>query len=595
MGPNSLEKIYCFAPWTHAFINTRGKRNLCCFRDYSAKAETKADHIPLSEYWNSEEMKTVRLEMLKNRPPKECFPCQKHIFFNDHPRHFFFNNQIITEKTIRENTDANGATTLRPVFFDYRFSNLCQFACRMCDGLSSSRIEKIFADTQTSVENLVRPFLTKQVLPEILAALEANEIDRLYWAGGEPLLASEHWQVMNRAIEIGRAHEIEVIYNTNLALLKTPEGDLLNLIPQFKHTRVLASCDGVGEMGEFIRAGLNWRQFKENLISVRALEKAEVVLTITITLPGLLEIEKLAQFILDHDFSYDVHFASANGAHEIFCPLILPRHLLEPLVMKAVSRLQELNDKRLESLIQNCEKILTHQTLAERVGLQFESEFFLHRKRYLDREKKENNQKQTLGYFFNKHDNDLYRWWATEPPIHIDKKEKTQRLLQLEWERRHLKFTVQRRVAYLYREDHPLLRKWREQKSLIIDFIQINKLNSIPSDCYECLIITNEDISISDITLLKEKLKKGGSLSIIAPVNTWLNRFLNRKDPNVIDEKTRFHHNAQGFSLHLLPAFSYMARQREWPSSIISLIKILEWFIPKRFTSLHGHFFWQKR
>lgn len=595
MRPNNLEKVYCLAPWTHAFINTRGKRNLCCFRDYSADSVTAADHLSLESYWNNIEMKAARLEMLQNRPPKDCFPCQEHIFYNDHPRHFFFNNQKISESLILEKTDADGATSLKPIFFDYRFSNLCQFACRMCDGLSSSRIEKIFADTQVPVENLVRPFLNAQVLPEILKALEAGEIDQLYWAGGEPLLAGEHWQVMKRAIEIGRASEIEVIYNTNLGLLKTADGNLLDLIPHFKHTRILASCDGVEEMGEFVRAGLNWRQFKANLMAARALPETEVVLTITITLPGLLELERLAKFILENDFSYDVHFASANGAHELFCPLILPRERLEPLVKDTVARLKCLNDKRLESLIQNCEKILTHQTLPEKFGTEFENEFFVHRNRYLKREREEKNPNQTLEYFFKKHSLDLYNWWLRELPIEINQSEMAQRRLQEEWEARHQKFTLRRRVAYLYREEHALLRKWRDQRLDGVDFIQMNNLNSIPKDCYETFIITNELISTSEIRYLKEKLKTGGHLSIIAPVDTWLNRFLNRANPGEYESKIYLHHHKEELSLHLLASSSYIARQREWPSIIISLLRIVDWFIPKKFTSLHGHFFWQKR
>lgn len=595
MEPNNLEKIYCLAPWTHAFINTRGKRNLCCFRDYSSESVTANDHIPLEDYWNSEEMRYARLEMMKNRAPRDCSPCQEHVFFNDHPRHFFFNDHNIDENIIFENTAADGSTTLKPVFFNYRFSNICQFACRMCDGLSSSRLEKLFADTPTTVESLVRPFLNTQVLPELMSALERGEIDKIYWAGGEPLLATEHWQFMKRAIEINRASEIEVIYNTNLGLLKTSEGNLESLVSHFKHTRILASCDGVEEMGEFIRTGLNWQQFKKNLLILRSLPKVEVVLTITLTLPGLLEIEKLAHFILDHNFSYDVHFASANGPHELFSPLILPRPLLKPLVEDSVDRLRSLNDHRLHSLIKNCEKILTHKTIAEKLGAQFEAEFFVHRDRYLTRERKEKTPEQTLEFIYRKHNKDLLEWWLKEPIIQLTAKELAEQRLQEDWSNCHLQFTSKGRVAYLFKKDHPLLRMYRDQKLTNLDFIPFEKIQDIPNDCYDSFLLTNEWPSQADLEKLKSKLRVYGYLSVIAPVYSPLNSFLNRIDLKAFKNKIEFHRSASAFSLNPLPAFSYIALQRQWPDFIISTLKLFERFIPKRLTSLHGHFFWQKK
>lgn len=598
LNENVKQVPACLAPWVHSFINTRGKRNLCCFKDYSDKEVGPDDHQSFDSYWNSDEMKGLRLQMLSGSVPRDCFPCSDKIFHNQQPRFFFFDKYTHLIPEILQSTSENGSTQFLPKFYDYRFSNHCQLACRMCDGRSSSRIEKIESEYSNTpnVENLVRPFIQSEILPDLLQAVESGRVDQLYWAGGEPLLTPEHWQVMKAAVSSGQSKMIDVLYNTNLGLLNSKYGNLLELLPSFKRITVLASLDAVDELGEYIREGLNFKQFCENLNLLNKVPNTKVLLTITITLPGLLEIEKLAAFICQHQLEYDVHFASANGMHELLTPLILPRQLRDDVVNKALKRLELFTDPRVQGLRDNLALILTHPTLEEKFPDQFEEEFFLHREKYLKRDQNEN---KSLANIYKSHDLRLWKWWVRPSVPKISTEENWLRELHQFWFKAHLDLLPLGRAAYLFSQDSALLRQFRdyanESSDRQIDFIHLNDCEKIPADCYDLFILSNEWPDMLILEQLRGKLKDSGCLSLIAPHDNLLNRWIHRKQNEVYRKKLVVSQELHSEKLRAFPALSYMARQRRWPDIIIGFLKVVEKIPFFGSLSLHAHFVLLKR
>jgi hypothetical protein len=95
--------------------------------------------VTLDEHWNSAHMRDVRLRMMQGETLPECEVCNDKLLNTDVYRSYF--NSLFGHKyqEAMESTDESGLTTLKPVSWDYRFSNLCNFKCRMCgDMLSSS-------------------------------------------------------------------------------------------------------------------------------------------------------------------------------------------------------------------------------------------------------------------------------------------------------------------------------------------------------------------------------------------------------------------------------------------------------------------------
>jgi hypothetical protein len=122
---------------------------MCCasrepaqnFEQYIDTATGTGVYKPVSlvEHWNSPHMRSVRLRMMRGETLPECEVCNDKLLNTDVYRDYF--NRLFEHKyeECMRATDRYGFTQVRPVSWDYRFSNLCNFKCRMCgDMLSSS-------------------------------------------------------------------------------------------------------------------------------------------------------------------------------------------------------------------------------------------------------------------------------------------------------------------------------------------------------------------------------------------------------------------------------------------------------------------------
>jgi hypothetical protein len=141
----------CMAPWTHTYLSPQTERRLCCasrepaqnFRQYIDTAAGTGQYIPitLDDHWNSEHMRSVRRRMMAGETLPECEVCNDKLLNTDVYRTYFWHLFRHKYDDIWTTTDESGATTMKPVSWDYRFSNLCNFKCRTCGDMLSSAWE----------------------------------------------------------------------------------------------------------------------------------------------------------------------------------------------------------------------------------------------------------------------------------------------------------------------------------------------------------------------------------------------------------------------------------------------------------------------
>lgn len=534
-------EIYCLAPWVHSFINTKGKRNLCCFRDHELNEVTEKDLIPFKDYWNSDSVKKDRLNMLNNLPGEKCYPCDHRVLYNDHPRNFFFNkyqtNEVIEE--IRNKTDEFGETSFVPRFLDYRFSNTCNFSCRMCAPGASSRVEAEEKQFNTNLQgrpsyNEFRKSINEEhIIDEVQSLLKLGQVDQFYWAGGEPLITPEHWETMQLAIDLDCAKNIDVTYNTNFSLINFKQYNLIDICSHFKSVKMLISLDGVGEVGEYIRKGLKWNEFKERLKEFRQLSNHEIKLTITITLPGLLYIKDLAEFIVQEELDYDVHICHSNGPHDLLSPMILPRELLHPLVDNAMRELNDLDNTRLDGLFKNISKLIERRSISEEFPENFEERFSACRKFYL---KKEEGSSLSLESIYGAKSIDIKNWWARDIAFE-DPNEYKLSNYQKGWVEVQLADSIsKKRVQQISEEGGGVSEYLKKNHEL-----EISSLNELQADSYSHLMITNSSEVYTEpaklLSKLSNSLNKGGTLSMIVPSSSLLNKILNKENTDLYYKK----------------------------------------------------------
>jgi hypothetical protein len=361
--PDKKPDTLCMAPWTHTYLSPQTERRMCCAsrepaQNFEQYIDTKAGtgtYIPLTleEHWNGDHMKSVRKRMMAGETLPECEVCNDKLLNTSVYRSYFghlFNHKY---DSIWETTDVTGFTTMEPVSWDYRFSNLCNFKCRMCGDMLSSAWESEqrkhnminWHDPKNSwmrpeIKKQIETFQTTQIEEEFAKAVEEHRIEEVYWVGGEPLMYEQHWRYMQRIIELGDGPNVYARYNTNLSRIDYRGVNLYSdILARIRDWQVCASIDGTGRIGEYIRTGLNFDNWLENFSKGVEISKhsRQVRIDFTLTLPGLfevLEIQRLGKR-LGVDILAKVVFSFSPDI--IMSPLALPKEVLHPMLDRLIA------------------------------------------------------------------------------------------------------------------------------------------------------------------------------------------------------------------------------------------------------------------
>ena len=346
----------CLAPWVHTYLSPQTERRMCCasrepaqnFEQYIDTKSGTGAYIPitLEQHWNGEHMKSVRRRMMAGERLPECEVCNDQLLNTDVYRSYF--DQLFNHKysAILKQTDVTGYTTMQPVSWDYRFSNLCNFKCRTCGDMLSSSWESeqkthsmVNWDNpknnwmRTEVRAQISQFQDSQIEREFGDAVEQHRVEEVYWVGGEPLMYEQHWRYMQRIIELGDGPRVYARYNTNLSRVEYRGINLYrDILPGLRDWQICASLDGTGTIGEYIRTGLDYDQWLENFGRAVAIQRhpRQVRIDFTLTLPGMFEVGRITE--LARRFGVDVlaKVIFSFSPDIVMSPLVLPRHLLEP-------------------------------------------------------------------------------------------------------------------------------------------------------------------------------------------------------------------------------------------------------------------------
>ena len=353
------------APWTHTYLSPQTERRMCCasrepaqnFKQYIDTASGTGVYHPitLDEHWNSEHMRSVRRRMQAGEILPECEVCNNKLLNTDVYRSYF--NNLFGHKydLAMAATDATGHTTMQPVSWDYRFSNLCNFKCRMCGDMLSSAWESEqrqndMIDWSNSKNNWmllqirqqISKFQDTQIEAEFAEAVEQHRVEEIYWVGGEPLMYEQHWRYMQRIIELGDGPQVYARYNTNLSRVNYRGINLYtDILAHVRDWQVCASLDGTGATGEYIRTGLNYDSwlvnFQQGLDIAR--HRRQMRIDFTLTLPGLFEVINIQRLADELGVDVLAKVVFSFGPDIILSPLALPRQLLNRTVDSLATQL----------------------------------------------------------------------------------------------------------------------------------------------------------------------------------------------------------------------------------------------------------------
>jgi radical SAM protein with 4Fe4S-binding SPASM domain len=230
MKPNNDE--FCILPWVHASISNTGKVSPCCrIIQYNPEPFGSLHKDTLADIRANPRFKEFREMMLNGQTPLNCKECHLQEMANMPTLRTLFNKKY---ESIAQKVKTNKINELLAMKYgEVRFSNVCNLACRTCGIESSSRwhkdhitihgdSKKVFHSHANKDQGLISDFIKN-----------IDEVDTIYFAGGEPLLQQGHYELLQTLIEMNRT-DITLVYNSNLTTLKLGSNHVFHLWEKFK-------------------------------------------------------------------------------------------------------------------------------------------------------------------------------------------------------------------------------------------------------------------------------------------------------------------------------------------------------------------------
>ncbi len=298
IDPDNIPKSFCILPWIHSAIDPTGDVKPCCMVDPFDFSVGKLDkNTTLKQIFQGEKYSAIRKEMLDGPAlPACCIRCTQ----GEAARGFSYRTSMNTSfkhKIEGVEFSPDGTAEFQQAYIDYRFTNKCNFRCITCGSAYSSQ-HALREKKQWPMLYADRPAIIEVDNESMFAQFKefAHTVERIYWAGGEPLISEHHYDIVNFVKE--QQYKIDMYYNTNFSELNYKNYNIIETWKGLKgNVFIFASIDGVNEVGEAIRTGFKTTVFQDNIKKVLESGAANVELNYNITF-GTTNILHLAETLI---------------------------------------------------------------------------------------------------------------------------------------------------------------------------------------------------------------------------------------------------------------------------------------------------------
>ncbi len=290
-----ISETFCALPWVHLSTRPNGHMRVCCTANASGVQNARStdkvasdigilkhddgkpanlSNTSLLDAWNNSYMRETRKTMMRGEKPQSCIKCYKEEDAGHRSKRQWETSKWINKLTIEEilkgyNPDT-GEVPPQIRYVDLRLGSKCQLACVMCSPNDSSNWipehKKIHPHLQNEeLEKTMRweketgklawvggSYAWHKKNPMFFDELyeQIPTLKQLYWAGGEPLVMKEHYELLQQIIDDGYASGIEVRYNSNGMEW---DDNLFDLWKEFKEVIFHFSIDDLDDRLHYIR------------------------------------------------------------------------------------------------------------------------------------------------------------------------------------------------------------------------------------------------------------------------------------------------------------------------------------------------------
>jgi radical SAM protein with 4Fe4S-binding SPASM domain len=253
-------KTFCIYPWIHLHAYPTGEAYPCCHSEMDHSVGNCRNNT-LEEIYRDKPMQELRDNMLNEIESPACQRCYEQEVSG------FFSGRQSANKHHGQHIKRINDGKFQMSYWDIRFSNLCNLSCRSCGHIFSSswyQDQVELAGPEWAAQNKPLNFAGKtridiweQLIPHL------DYVEQIYFAGGEPLMMEEHYNILDELERRGR-FDVRLIYNTNFTHTKLKDRTVFDYWKRFKSVAVGASLDAMGPRAEYIRKGTNWDTVEHN-------------------------------------------------------------------------------------------------------------------------------------------------------------------------------------------------------------------------------------------------------------------------------------------------------------------------------------------
>ena len=323
-------KTFCIYPWIHLHAYPTGDAYPCCHAEMKPGVVGNCRTNTLAEIWQDAPMQKLRKDMLTETPHAACTRCY------EQEESGFFSGRKSANKHHGHHIKKLESNPFEMTYWDIRFSNLCNLKCRSCGHIFSSQWyqdQAKLAGGDWKERNQVLNYagrtetdMWEQLEPHL------DYVEQIYFAGGEPLLMEEHYNILEELLKRGRT-DVRLIYNTNFTHTDLKGNSVFDYWKQFDSVAVGASLDASGARGEYIRKGTNWAQVEQNRRDMlRVCPEVDFYISPTLSImnawhlpyfhrdwveKGLIRAQDLNVNILQDPAHYRIDIATAEYKHSL--------------------------------------------------------------------------------------------------------------------------------------------------------------------------------------------------------------------------------------------------------------------------------------
>jgi len=280
------KSTFCAAPWFQLRTDSIGNFSVCCEIDQTSTEFTgtvnfKYPDSSADQWLNSDYIQYVRQELSHGNQIKECNKCwqkEKHseVSLRQTANDTVTKNlghlidQSWVKLYLKHKTDYKSDLLLSA---DISLTNVCNFACSMCNPANSSKIYAHWQQTKDSVWvihnlsqnpaylNQVRNAFVDKGNYQLLKFVIDQHTPNIKVLGGEPLLDMKMLKMLASIPDQQKQKTaLTIVTNASVSLL-----DTLEQLGNFGHVHFCVSLEGIAEVQDWVRKGSTWESIKINL------------------------------------------------------------------------------------------------------------------------------------------------------------------------------------------------------------------------------------------------------------------------------------------------------------------------------------------